>query len=137
VLQHFRNLLGSDEIEGKVVYVLGIVLFVQFFYPITETRNLVLLLIYQVVYASLILAGIILTRNNPRQVRLLYVLGGILTVAGTIYTFNQEAVWANLIGYAAYIVLDGVVTWILFKYVLRHAASHGMCSMLPSPSICY
>ncbi|MCP4288275.1 MAG: hypothetical protein GY792_28220, partial [Gammaproteobacteria bacterium] len=119
MFQHFRNLLGSDEIEGKVVYVLGIVLLVQFFYPITETGSLVFLLIYQVVYASLILAGIIITRNNPRLVRLLYALGTILVVAGAIYAFNQDAVWANLTGYAAYIVFDVIIIWILFKYVFE------------------
>lgn len=116
---YFRDLLGSDQIEGKVIYVLGIVLLVQFIYPITETGNPVLLLVYQVVYASLILVGIILTRNNPRLVRLLYVSGVVLIVAGATYTFNQDAVWANLTGYVAYIVLDVVVTWILFKYVFE------------------
>lgn len=119
MLQQLRNLLESDEIEGKVVYVLGIVLLVQFIYPITETGNLILLLIYQVTYASLILAGIIITQNNPPLVRLLYVVGVTLVVAGTIYTFNQDAVWANLIGYVAYIVLDVVVIWTLFKYVFE------------------
>lgn len=119
MFKHFRNLLKSDEIEGKVVYVLGIVLLVQFFYPITETGNRILLVLYQVVYSSLILAGIIITRNNPRLVRLLYIFGTILVVAGVIYTFNQNAVWANLIGYAAYIVFDVIVTWTLFKYVFK------------------
>lgn len=121
MLRHFRNLLQSDEIEGKVVYVLGIVLLVQFIYPITETGNLGLL-VYQVLYASLILAGIILTRNNPRLVRLLFVLGMTLIGAGTIYTYNQDAVWANLIGYAAYILFDIVVTWVLFRYVFETSA---------------
>ncbi len=119
MLRYFRNLLASDEIEGKVIYVLGLVLLVQFIYPITETGNAVLLLVYQVVYASLILAGIIITRNNPRLERLLYVAGVVLIVAGAVYTFNQDAVWANLTGYVAYIVLDAVVTWILFKYVFE------------------
>ncbi len=119
MLQQFRNLLESDEIEGKVVYVLGIVLLVQFFYPITETGSLPLMLVYQMVYASLILAGIIIARNNPRLVRLLFVFGVTQVVAGAIYTFNQDAVWANLTGYAAYIVFDVIVTWILFKYVFE------------------
>jgi hypothetical protein len=119
VLQHIRNLLASNEIEGKVIYILGLVLLVQFIYPITETGNLVLLLVYQVVYASLILAGIIITRNNPRLVRLLIVLGVVLVVAGSIYTFNPDANWANLVGYLAYMVFDLVVTWTLFKYVFQ------------------
>lgn len=121
MLRHFRNLLQSDEIEGKVIYVLGLVLLVQFVYPITETGNLGLL-VYQVLYASLILSGIILTRNNPRLVRLLFVFGMTLIVAGTIYTYNQDAIWANLIGYAAYILFDIVVVWVLFRYVFETRA---------------
>ncbi len=119
MFQYFKNLLSSDEIEGKVIYVLGIVLLVQFAYPITESGNLASLIIYQVVYTSLILVGILITRNNPRLVRLLSLLGVTLIVAGTIYSFNQDAVWANLIGYVAYSFFDGVVVWILFKYVFE------------------
>ncbi|NDJ76666.1 MAG: hypothetical protein GYB65_10440 [Chloroflexi bacterium] len=117
--QRLRNVLVSEKIEGKVVYVLGIVLLVQFIYPITETGNPALLLVYQVVYASLILAGIIITRNNPRLVRLLIVFGVALIAAGASYTFNQDAVWANLTGYLAYIAFDVVVTWTLLKYLFE------------------
>ena len=119
MLQHFRNVLASDEMEGKVIYVLGIVLLVQSIYPITETGNLALVLLYQVVYASLIFAGIIITRNNPRLERLLYAAAIVLIGAGTIYTFNQDAVWANLVGYCAYITFDVIVTWVLLKYVFE------------------
>ncbi len=122
MLKNIRNSLASNEIEGKVIYVLGIALLVQFIYPITETGNLILLLVYQVVYASLILVGIILTRNNKKLVRLVYVSGITQVVAGTIYTFNAHAIWANLIGYAAYMVFDVVIIWILFKYVFETRA---------------
>lgn len=122
MLQYIRNLLTSKKIEGKVIYVLGIVLLVQFIYPITETGNVALLLIYQVVYASQIMAGIMITRNNPRLVRLLFGSGVVLVAAGAIYTFNPDANWANLIGYLAYMVFDLVVTWILFKYVFETRA---------------
>ena len=118
-MQYIRNMLASNEIEGKVIYVLGIVLLVQSIYPITETGNLALVLAYQVVYASLILVGIIIARDNPRLVRLLYVFGLVQIVAGTIYTFNPDANWANLIGYIAYGLFDLIVIWILFKYVFE------------------
>ena len=94
-------------------------LLVQFIYPITETGNIILLLVYQVVYASLILVGIIITRNNPRLVRLLILFGMVLVLAGAIYTFNPDAVWANLIGYIAYMMFDLVIIWTLFKYIFE------------------
>lgn len=119
MVQQFRNMLASNEIEGKVIYVLALVLLVQFMYPITETGNVFFLIIYQVVYASLVLAGIMLTGDNPHLERLLIVNGITLVTAGTIYTFNQDASWANLLGYVAYISLELVVLWVLLKYVFE------------------
>lgn len=116
-MKRIRDLLGSDTIDGKVIYVLGIVLLVQSIYPITESGNQLLLLVYQMIYASLILVGIIVTRNKPTLVRLLSIFGVIWVVAGAIYTFNQDATWANMVGYTAYIVFQVVVTWILMGYV--------------------
>ncbi len=118
--QAFNRLLNhlfAGNIEGKVIYVLGIVMLVQFSYPITETGNIVLLLLYQTMYASLIFVGIMLARDNPRLVRLLLVFGVIWILAGAIYTFNQDAIWANLFTYTAYIVFQCVVTFLLLQYV--------------------
>lgn len=119
MFKNIKNSLASKEIEGKVIYVLGIALLVQFIYPMTETGHIIPLLIYQIIYASLILVGIILARNNRRLARLLYVSGATQVLAGTIYAFNPQATWANMIGYIGYMVFDLVVIWILFKYVFE------------------
>lgn len=119
MLDHIRSTLASKKIEGKVIYVLALVLLAQFIYPITESGSLPLLLVYQGIYALLILAGIIIAWDRPRLRQLLYVVGPVWLVMAVVFTLNQTAFWANVTGYIAYSIFLLTVTWILFQYILE------------------
>lgn len=116
-MTNLRNFLFSEAIEGKIIYVLGIVALVQFMYPITEKGSLAALVIYQILYASLVFVGVVIARNRPQLVRILMVFGVLLVLAGSNYALNPDAIWANLVGYLAYMVFDVIVMWILLQYV--------------------
>ncbi len=118
-MRQFWRTLTSDKIEGKTIYVLAILILIQSFYPFTESGNTMILFLGQFVYGSYIFIGILVTRNNPRLVRTLYLAAIMLITAGIIYMFNQGSVWAITITYVAYIIMYLIVTMILIRYLFH------------------
>lgn len=74
-MHRLRRILFSPELEGKVIYVLGIVTLTQFFFPITESGHPLSLLLYQIVYASMMVVGFVVARDNRRLISILIVSG--------------------------------------------------------------
>lgn len=114
--------LPTPNVEGKVIYLLAFVVIVQTIYPITSGGSLALLIVYQSLYASLIVVGIVLARDTPGDARLLTSLGIVWAVAGLIYALNQDAFWAVLLGYAALVPFIAMVIRVLLRYIFRTAA---------------
>lgn len=108
------------EVEGKVLYALGIIFLVQFSYPITESNHITVQLIYQFIYASLFGVGIMLSRDNPKMVRNLSIMSVVWLIA-TIFTYvlNQTAIWALVVTYIIYGLLQITITGILVRYIFR------------------
>jgi hypothetical protein len=73
--QRQKTASRANAVEGKVVYILILVLVFQFGYPITENGSQLVQILYQSAYSSLIIAGIVVARDNKRMVRILSVLG--------------------------------------------------------------
>ncbi len=115
----FLHTLTSDKIEGKTIYVLALLIFIQSFYPFTESGSPIVLLLAQFVYSSYIFIGILVTRKNPRLVRILYVAGAMLLTAGLIYVSNPDSIPALTLTYTAYIMMYVIITMILIKYLFR------------------
>ena len=105
--------------RGKVIYLLALVVLVQFIYPITDGNAPVPLLIYQAIYMSLMVAGIVVARENPFSMRLLIALGVLWFVAGAVYTFNQGATWALLLAYGAIAPFQILVVRVLLQYIFN------------------
>ena len=108
---------AADRVRGKVIYLLLLVLLVQTIYPITAGGNFYALIGYQLLYASLIVVGIVLARDTRRQTALLTGLGILWAVAGTVYTFNQDTLWALLLAYGALILFQGMVIQVMLRFI--------------------
>jgi hypothetical protein len=50
--------LQKDPLEGKIIYVLIMTVLVQFLYPISVSDSPLVLILYQMFYMSLFVAGI-------------------------------------------------------------------------------
>lgn len=116
--QH-NHLTLEEAVEGKVIYVLILVLVVQTVYPISAGDNILGFLIYIFVYSSLMVAGIVVARENPSLVRVLVALGIAWVLIGTIYVFNQTAIWALLVGYVIIVMFQSSVTGVLLQFVFK------------------
>lgn len=111
---------SHNEVEGKVFYVLTIVVLIQFSYPITENNNTLVLIAFQFLYAMLFGAGIMLTRHDRKAVRRLAIMSVVWIIATIItYIFNQTAVWALIVTYLIYAFLQITITSILMQFIFR------------------
>ena len=108
-----------DHIHDKIIYLLGLVILVQFSYPFTVGNNIVALIIYQLLYFSLVGIGIILAQDTPRQRNLLVFLGASFMIAALIYDFYQDATWALLITYLTIASFQMLVVQILLRFIFQ------------------
>ena len=103
--------------SDNVLYLLILVVIVQFSYPMTEGNDPLWLLAYQALYMSLMVTGILAARESPQIMRALIILSLIWVVVGAIYAFNQAVLWAQLAGYIAIAAFQSTVVLILLKYI--------------------
>lgn len=114
----------AQNIEGKVIYLLALVVLVQSAYPITGDGSVVTLLAYQLLYMSLMITGIVVARDSKFHTRLLTLLGIIWLVVAAVYAFNQTVVWALLATYVVIIIFLSVVVQVLLRYIfLAHSVT--------------
>lgn len=118
---HYSN---NKAIKGAILYLLIIVTLVQMVWPITfinqaddGTTDPFYSLLYQLLYMSLLIGGIIVARDNRLLNRLLTLLGIIWLGTGFLYTFNQTASWALIAGYLVISIFQILVTVILIRFI--------------------
>jgi hypothetical protein len=108
-----------DPIHGRVIYLLILVVIVQFIWPMTDGNSPFWLLAYQALYMTLMVSGILVARDSPHSVRALIVFAVLWIFAGAAYAFNQDALWAQLAGYAMIACFQITVVAVLLKYIFR------------------
>ncbi|WP_420641485.1 ion channel [Candidatus Leptofilum sp.] len=107
----------KNPVEGKVIYVLILVTLVQTIYPLSISNTLLALIGYQVLYMSLMVAGILVVRERPFYTWVLIIAGLVWLVAGVIYALNPLAEWANIIVYIVIAIFQGLVVRVLLHYI--------------------
>lgn len=110
------NLALEHAVEGKVVYLLALVILVQFGYPIT-TLGTAAFILYQMLYVSMVVVGVIVGRDSTRHMLFLAVTGCTYFLASLFYVFNPSVVWVVFITYFALIPYLGMLVWILGRFL--------------------
>lgn len=114
-MKYFRQFI--EAMQDNLLYLLILVIFVQSIYPITSHNSAAAQILYQLLYISLIVAGVLVSRSHPRLVAILIALGMTWGVAGIIYTANQESFIAQMVGYVVIIAFQSTVAWVLLRYI--------------------
>jgi hypothetical protein len=107
----------EQAVKGKVIYLLALVVLVQFAYPITANGRLALTL-YVILYASMLAVGIFLGRDSRFHTIFLLVTGISYLIASLIYSSMPTATWAVIITYIALIPYLGMLLWILGRFLV-------------------
>lgn len=113
-----RQTTLTDSVQGRVVYLLALVIVVQTLYPFTVDGSFGSLIIYQILYGCLMFAGILIARETPTYTRILAVLGIVWIITGVFYALNQQELWALLAGYFVLIAFLSMVIKVLLTYIL-------------------
>jgi hypothetical protein len=110
------DLALEHAVEGKVIYLLALIVLVQFGYPITAYGTLALIA-YELLYASMIVVGILLGRDSRFHTVFLSITGIAYLAASLLYALNPGAGWAVFATYLALIPYLGMLIWILGRFL--------------------
>ncbi len=106
----------EHAVEGKVIYLLALIILVQFGYPITAYGTAALV-VYEIAYASMITVGVIVGRDSRRHTLFLAMTGFIYFTASLVYATNPGLTWAVLLTYIALIPYLMMLVWILARFL--------------------
>lgn len=112
-----NDLALEHAVAGKVIYLLALIVLVQFAYPITANGALALT-VYVILYASMLAVGILLGRDSRFHTIFLLVTGISYLVASLIYASNPNAIWAVITTYITLIPYLGLLIWILGRFLI-------------------
>lgn len=106
----------EQTVAGKLIYLLALVAMLQFGYPITAYGTTALV-IYELLYVSMIVVGVIIARDSRRHVIFLAVTGSLYLAASLYYATHPTATWSVFITYAALIPFHLMLLWILARFL--------------------
>ena len=109
----------TQVVQGKVIYLLALVVLVQSIYPITQNNAFGPLIIYQLLYSSLIIVGIVLVRDTPGHQRLVIASGLLWLVGGVLFAIYPTEPWARFVAYASIILFQVLVTQVLLRFIFQ------------------
>ncbi len=112
-----NDLALEHAVEGKVIYLLALIVLVQFAYPITANGTFTLTT-YVILYASMLAVGILLGRDSRFHTIFLMVTGISYLTASLIYASMPTAIWAVITTYIALIPYLGMLIWILGRFLV-------------------
>lgn len=111
------DLALENAVEGKVIFLLALIALVQFGYPMTAYGTFALI-VYEILYASMIVVGIIIGRDSKAHMLFLAGTGIVYFAASLIYAQNPGAAWAVFITYLALIPYLLMLLWILGRFLM-------------------
>lgn len=107
--------------RGKGVWLLVLISVVQFSYPITQYGP-VLNVLYQLIFFSMVLVGVLLARDDPRRLRMLAACGALAVCTGTVYGAFPGEQWALYLGYSGVVPYNLVLLSTLMRFIFRSRA---------------
>lgn len=108
----------QEAIEGKIGYLLALVIFTQLIFPITENNTLGLIL-DQFFYVLMMFFGFSLVRDSLRTQLILGVLAIVWMIVGVIYAFNVTNIPAQLATYAAFGLYQAMIVRVLLQFIFQ------------------
>lgn len=108
-----------DAVKGRAVYVLALIVLLNMLYPMTSGNDPLALIVYQVLYAGLFVAGIFITSDRPRQVIWSAGIAVVWFIAAVIYTLDPANYWKIQITYVILLVFHITIIAVLMKYIFN------------------
>ena len=108
----------TDTVQGKIIYLLVLVIIVQFAYPIT-LRGGIFLIVYQLFYSAMFVAGMYLGRDSRRYLVITGTLAALFLGFGIAFALDPSATWKVLVTYLTLVPYLAMVNWVLLRYIFQ------------------
>jgi len=111
-----RIKLNIDNLQGKVIYILILVALVQFAYPIS-LRGGIYLIIYQIFYSAMFIAGIYLGSQSKLYISITGTLALLFLGFGIAFALDPTDITKILVTYVVLIPYLAAVIYVLLRYI--------------------
>jgi hypothetical protein len=107
----------TDTVRGRVIYLLALVALVHFIPPMTIGGNMTALILYQLLYALMLLAGI-LVAGDSRLHRWITITTGLTWLFfSVLYALDPGNRWKILATYASLLPFQATLILVLVRYI--------------------
>lgn len=113
-----KSLLAKkDTVKGRVIYLLILVSALHFIYPITIGGNTVALILFQFLFAGMVVVGTLIASDNRIHLISTSVSGLFWLIAAIIYALDRENLWKVITANFFLFIFLGDVIYILLLYI--------------------
>ena len=110
-------LMRQNPVKGRAVYVLVMIVLLNMLYPMTDGNQAAALILYQVLYAGLFVAGIVVTSDSTAHIALSTSIAVIWLIAAVIYSLDPTNIWKIQVTYAILLVFHINIILVLSRYI--------------------
>lgn len=114
-----------DTVRGRVVYLLGLAALLHVIYPITLDGGAASLIIYNVLYTGMFLAGIFVASDSRPHLVITVVIALAWLVLAVLYALDPANLWKVAATYLALNAFQATLVWLLVRYIFSARAVTG------------
>ena len=108
---------SRDVVKGRAVYVLALIVLLNMLYPMTSGNDPLALIVYQLLYAGLFLAGIFVTSDSRAHIAWSVTVAAVWLIAAVMYSLDPTSYWKTQTTYAVLLVFHVTIISVLMRYI--------------------
>jgi len=115
----------ADTVRGRVLVLLILTALLHVIYPVTLSGDSASLIAYNVLYAGMFLAGIVIASDSRRHLIVTVVIALAWLVMAVLYALDPANTGKVLATYLALGAFQAALVWLLLRYIFRARAVTG------------
>lgn len=109
--------MKKDTIKGRAIYVLILIVLLNVIYPITSNGNVTALIIYQILYAGLFVAGIFIASDSRAHLIWSASIAVVWLVVAILYALDPASFWKTQMTYFILLIFHITIIWVLMRFI--------------------
>ena len=109
--------MKKNTIKGRAIYVLILIVLLNVIYPITSNGNVTALIIYQILYAGLFVAGIFIASDSRAHLIWSASIAVVWLVVAILYALDPASFWKTQMTYFILLIFHITIIWVLMRFI--------------------
>lgn len=109
--------MKKDTIKGRAIYVLILIVLLNVIYPITSNGDVTALIIYQILYAGLFVAGIFIASDSRAHLIWSASIAVVWLVVAILYALDPASFWKTQMTYFILLIFHITIIWVLMRFI--------------------